>query len=223
MKLLSIQMAMFSEENISRPDLLFAEVNEKIGGIVDGMPTILNLPPEVPAEIPVVQARSTDGLININVSRTRIDLIISFIYESEFSPLDLLNSQKNLVQSFYKGVLSAIKANRTGFILTLFEPTTNGVKAVFDKYFTEKYATKYVESSMRINKQNMRKSVVYNNIRSVEAATITVGCENVSGVLLQYDINNVLEQGKKINEDVVAYVISQGTAQLSPEAIKEMI
>ena len=43
MKLLSAQLGIFSEDSISRPDLLFSEVNEKLGGIVDDMPTILNL------------------------------------------------------------------------------------------------------------------------------------------------------------------------------------
>ncbi len=223
MKLLSVQMAIFSEESISRPDLLFNEVNEKLGGLINDMPTILNLPPDIPAEIPVVQAKSTDGRINLNVSRSRIDLIANFIYESEQSPLEALNSQKETIQKFYKSVLNSITANRTGFILTLFEPSTNNVKSVFEKYFSEKYTSKFVEASTRVNKQNMRKSVVYNNIRSVEAATITVGAENIPGVLFQLDINNALEPGKRINEDIVSYVVSQGVSNLSPEAVKEMI
>lgn len=223
MKLLSVQMAIFSEESISRPDLLFNEVNEKLGGLINDMPTILNLPPDIPAEIPVVQAKSTDGRINLNVSRSRIDLIANFIYESEQSPLEALNSQKETIQKFYKSVLNSITANRTGFILTLFESSTNNVKSVFEKYFSEKYTSKFVEASTRVNKQNMRKSVVYNNIRSVEAATITVGAENIPGVLFQLDINNALEPGKRINEDIVSYVVSQGVSNLSPEAVKEMI
>lgn len=223
MKLLSVQMAIFSEESISRPDLLFNEVNEKLGGLINDMPTILNLPPDIPAEIPVVQAKSTDGRINLNVSRSRIDLIANFIYESEQSPLEALNSQKETIQKFYKSVLNSITANRTGFILTLFEPSTNNVKSVFEKYFSEKYTSKFVEASTRVNKQNMRKSVVYNNIRSVEAATITIGAENIPGVLFQLDINNALEPGKRINEDIVSYVVSQGVSNLSPEAVKEMI
>ena len=223
MKLLSVQMAIFSEESISRPDLLFNEVNEKLGGLINDMPTILNLPPDIPAEIPVVQAKSTDGRINLNVSRSRIDLIANFIYESEQSPLEALNSQKETIQKFYKSVLNSITANRTGFILTLFEPSTNNVKSVFEKYLSEKYTSKFVEASTRVNKQNMRKSVVYNNIRSVEAATITVGAENIPGVLFQLDINNALEPGKRINEDIVSYVVSQGVSNLSPEAVKEMI
>lgn len=94
MKLLSAQLGIFSEDSISRPDLLFSEVNEKLGGIVDDMPTILNLPPDLPADIPVVQAKSSDGRININVSRSRIDLIVHFIFESNASPIESLNSQK---------------------------------------------------------------------------------------------------------------------------------
>lgn len=223
MKLLSAQLGIFSEDSISRPDLLFSEVNEKLGGIVDGMPTILNLPPNLPADFPVVQAKSSDGRININVSRSRIDLIVHFIFESSASPIESLNSQKSVIQKFYKAVLNTIIAKRTGFILTMFEPNSNNVKPIFEKYFSEKFTSKFVEASMRVNKQNMRKSVVYNNIRSIESATITVGTENISGVLFQFDINNVPEEGKKINEDTVSYVVAQGTAILSPESVKEMI
>lgn len=42
-------------------------------------------------------------------------------------------------------------------------------------------------------------------------------------MLFQFDINNVPEEGKKINEDTVSYVVAQGTAILSPESVKEMI
>ncbi len=223
MKLLSIQMAIFSDDPIMRPDLLFSEVNEKLGGLVNDMPTILNLPPDIPAEIPVVQAKSTDDLININVARSRIDLIVNFIYENKQSPLEALNSQKSIIQKFYKSVLNAITANRTGFILTLFEPDDNNVKSIYEKYFSEKYTSKLIEASMRVNKQDMRKSMVYNNIRLVEAATITVGTESVPGVLFQFDINNVMEQGKRIDEDIVSYVVAQGTSSISPESVKEMI
>ena len=223
MKLLSIQMAIFSDDPIMRPDLLFSEVNEKLGGLVNDMPTILNLPPDIPAEIPVVQAKSTDDLININVARSRIDLIVNFIYENKQSPLEALNSQKSIIQKFYKSVLNAITANRTGFILTMFEPDANNVKSVYEKYFSEKYTSKLIEASMRVNKQDMRKSIVYNNSRLVEAATITVGAENVPGILFQFDINNVMEQGKRIDEDIVSYVVAQGTSSISPESVKEMI
>lgn len=223
MKLLSAQLAIFFDDSISRPDLLFSEVNEKLGGIVNDMPTILNLPPDIPAEIPVVQAKSSDGLLNVNVSRARIDLIVHFVFESSESPIDCLNSQKGIIQKFYKSVLNTITAKRTGFILTMFEPNSNNVKSIFEKYFSEKFTSKFVEASMRVNKQNMRKSVVYNNIRSIEAATITVGAENISGVLFQFDINNAPEEGKKINEDIVSYVVAQGAANLSPESVKGMI
>lgn len=223
MKLLSVQMAFFAEDFISRPDLLFNDINKKIGGIVDGIPTILNLPPEAPAEVPIVQASSSDGLLSINVSRTRIDLIIRFPYEGGTIPIDSINAQNSVIQSFYTSVLSSIAINRMGYVLTLFEPTANGSKAIFDKYFSDKYASEYIEASMRVNSRSIKKSVTYNNIFSVDAVSITVGTENIPGVLFQYDINNVVEQGKRINEEVVKHITSQGTAHLSPESVKEMI
>lgn len=223
MKFLSAQMAIFAEELIARPDLLFTEVNEKMDGIVDGMPTILDLPHGAPVDIPIVQVKSSGGNLNINVSRSRIDLVVRFDYKSELPPLDNFNSQKDTIRKFYKSVLCAINANRVGLIMSMFAPMTDNVKSVFEKYFSEKYVTKYVEASMRINKQNMRKSIIYNNIRSVESATVTVDSNNIAGVFFQYDINNVMEQGKRINEDVISYVLSRGVEVLSPESVKEMI
>ena len=70
MKLLSVQMAIFSEESISRPDLLFNEVNEKLGGLINDMPTILNLPPDIPAEIPGSHAASRKHYYTVLLDRT---------------------------------------------------------------------------------------------------------------------------------------------------------
>ena len=54
--------------------------------IFDSMPTILNLPPEVPAEIPLAQIRSKDNVYALNISRSRIDLIISPAFHEDKTP-----------------------------------------------------------------------------------------------------------------------------------------
>lgn len=223
MKLLSLQLAIFSKDLIGRPDLVFNEVNTKIGKVINDIPTILNLPADAPVDFPIVQAKSVNRQLNINVSRSRIDFIIHFDIENNETPIDAFNFQRSLINKFYKAVLESINANRVGFVITMFEPSSNNVSTIFNKYFKEKYSTNIVESSMRINKQHMRKSVTYNNIRSVEAATVTNGTKKIEGVLFQYDINNVLEQEKIINEDIISYILSRVTALLSSDNIKEMI
>ena len=62
MKLISIQIALFSAEQVFRPDLLMNAINEKLGNILDDMPTILNIPVDVPADIPIVQAKSQNKI-----------------------------------------------------------------------------------------------------------------------------------------------------------------
>lgn len=223
MKLLSVQLAIFSKDLIERPDLLFNEINKKIGGVINDIPTILNIPLEAPAEIPVVQAKSIDHQLNLNVSRSRIDFIINFDLESNKSPLEELNFQRSLINKFYQAVLARIIANRAGFIITMFESSSNNVSAIFNKYFKEKYSPNIVESSFRINKQYVKKPVTYNNICSVTATTVTNGTKKLEGVLFQYDLNNVLEQEKVINEDIISHILMRGTTLLDPKNIKEMI
>lgn len=77
MKLISMQVALFTIDLISRPDLLFNNINGRLGNIFDSMPMILDLPLDVPAEIPVVQAKSSNDVFAMNVSRKRIDLFIN--------------------------------------------------------------------------------------------------------------------------------------------------
>ena len=52
-----------------------------------------------------------------------------------------------------------------------------------------------------------------------------VSCVRIYALIywIAIDINNALEPGKRINEDIVSYVVSQGVSNLSPEAVKEMI
>lgn len=223
MKLLSLQIAIFSKEYIQRPDLLFNEVNDRLGGIINDIPTKINLPSEAPADIPIVQAKSTDNRININVSRSRIDLFFNFEFQDEASPLESFESQKNNIHKFYKAVLKAIFANRIGFIISMFEPKNDNVKSIYEKYFSENYKPQFAEASMRINKQRIRKSVVYNQIRLIEATSINVGIQSIPGIFFQYDINNVVAQGQELTDDIVSYVIGQGNTLLNPESVKEMI
>lgn len=223
MKLLSLQFAIFSSDPITRPDVLYGEVNNKLGSIINDMPTILNIPSEIPADVPLVQAKSLDGNYAINVSRSRIDLFINFKYADESSPQDAFASKKDILTKYHQAVTESISAYRTGLILTLFEPQTNNVKAVFDKYISEKYVSKYIEAAIRTNKQSMRKNMVYNNIRSITAGSVSTEGETYYGVIIQEDINNVPEEGKNIGKDIFSFVISQAAAVAAPDSIKELI
>lgn len=223
MKLLSIQMAIFSKDVINRPDFLFNEINKKIGNIIDGIPTIINLPDGIPPEVPIVQASSSNGLVSLNVSRSRIDLFINFAYDDNTTPLELFNSKKGLLELFSTQVINTISSNRAGLILTFFKPNDNSVQAIFNKYFSEQYTPDVVESSLRVNKQDRNNGETFNNIITIEATTITNGINSIPGVLFQYDINNVLNHDININDKTIKHLLSKGFLNLSSESLKEMI
>lgn len=223
MKLLSVQVALFSEELINRPDLLMTEVNSRLGSIFDAMPNIINLPPIVPAEIPIVQTKSTNEIYALNVSRNRIDLMITPPYERENTPSELFNEYKSVIEKYCKTVLNSIKLIRIGIILTLFQDFDDNTRAVFEKYLCAPYSTNYVEVNLRMNRQSLHKGIVYNNIRTVEAGELYIGNATTKGVILQLDTNNASETDKQINYDIISTVLSQAAGKIKPAALKELI
>ena len=64
-KLLNIQIAIFSENEIERPDLILAKINQSMGMIFDAMPIIMNLPKEMPNDMPIAQVSSFNKELGI--------------------------------------------------------------------------------------------------------------------------------------------------------------
>ena len=223
MKVLSIQMALFTRDLISRQDLVMSGINEKTGKIFNAMPNIMNLPLDAPPEIPLVQVVSTDGMYNLNVSRNRVDLTISPKYEREDAPADLFKEYKILLEKYYKSVFSAMDLIRVGVVITLFHEASNNVEAVFDRGIKESFSTDCVEASYRINKQNLYKGFVYNNIKSVQAGEVHVNNAVHKGVLIQLDTNNVPDSNKVISNEDISHLLAKVSEKIKVGQLKELI
>lgn len=223
MKLISMQIALFAQDLIPRPDLLMNEINDKLGNIFDAMPTILNLPTDVPAEIPLAQIRSKNNVYALNISRGRIDLIISPIFTEDKTPQEMFKQYKPTLEKYYKTAMKSVPIKRIGIIYTLFEPSETNVQAVYEKYLKEKYRSDSMEVTVHTNNQTLNQGVVYNNIRNVQAAIIHVGKEDHKGVVIQLDTNNVPSKEVVLSTEMVANVISHAAAKLKPSAVKELI
>lgn len=223
MKLVSMQIALFARDLIGRPDLLMNEINNKLGNIFDSMPTILNLPPEVPAEIPLAQIRSKDNVYALNISRSRIDLVISPVFHEDKTPQEEYKQYKPLVDKYYKTAMKSVALNRVGIIYTLFEPAESNVQVIYDKYLKEQYRSDIMEVTIHTNSQVMNQGVVYNNIRNVQAGIIHVGQEEHKGVVIQLDTNNVPSKEVILPAEAIANILSHAAAKLKPKAVKELI
>lgn len=223
MKLISVQIALFSQETISRPDLVMNDINQKENGIFDDIPTIINLPPDILAEIPIAQIKSKTGMYNLNVSRNRVDLIVNADFSNNNSPFEIFKSYKPIIDKFYKAVNAAMAVIRIGIIMTLFEPTGNNVKVVYDKYSKETYSRDCTEVTYRINKQNVVKGHVINNIRNIEATDLHFGSDVHKGIIIQLDTNNVPDQNKPITAELTSTLLTQAINKIKDSAVKELI
>lgn len=223
MKVLSIQMALFTRDLISRPDLVMTKVNEKMGKVFDSMPNIMNLPMDAPPEIPLVQTASTDRIYGLNVARSRVDLNIAPIYEREDSPADLFKEYKTSIDKYYKAVLEATELIRVGVVITLFYETQNNIEAVYNIGLKELFTNDCVEASYRINKQSLYKGWIYNNIKSVQAGEVQVENTTHKGVIIQLDTNNVPEKNKTISSELILNLLSQVAGKIKPKQLKELI
>lgn len=222
MKLVSIQIALFTSDLIGRPDLLMNEINERLGGVFDAMPTILNLPPDVPAEIPLAQIRSNDNIYALNVSRSRTDLIISPHYSDDKVPSDSFKTFKPLIEKFYRATASSHSIKRVGVIFTLFEAAEENVKIIYEKYLKEKWVAGNAEITIRTNQQTMSKGIIYNNIRNIQAADLHVEKETHKGVIIQLDTNNV-PTNDALSLETIAAIVSYANNKLKAGVVKELI
>ena len=99
-------MALFTGNLISRPDLAMININNAMENVFDAMPNIINLPLNAPPDIPVAQTKSSDEVYALNVSRNRIDLMISPQYETQENPFDEIKKFKASIDKYYKAVLN---------------------------------------------------------------------------------------------------------------------
>lgn len=223
MKLISCQVALFAMDKIKRPDLLLNEINAKLSNLFDDMPMILNLPEDIPDEIPVVQAKSNNGKYVLNITRKRIDFIVNVEYQQEDNPIEVCKKMEGMIEKYYYSVFNSIDIIRVGMVHTLFEENENNTKIIFDNYLKKAYPLGCSEVSIRTNYQNLIKGMTCNNIFSIEAGELQVDAEAHKGVIIQFDTNNIPDIKMKLKPEMVKDIIKMALNKLKTGALKELI
>lgn len=228
MKLISIQVALFASNLISRPDKLKDAIEQKMGGkYFDAMPLILNLPNDAPADLPIVQAKSTNGKYSLNLSRKRLDFAITPDFDANDDPHTAFSVYKSTIEKYCKAALSEIDFNRIGIVITLFEEAESNIHAIFQKYLKTPFNPNYVETNVRFNYLKKAKGLTLNNIRIIETGDLHIDRNGVGedkkGVVIQLDTNNVPGIQICLTMDNILTVIAAAIKNLEPEEIKEMI
>ena len=224
MKLYYIQIALFARDEIQRPDLLLNKADEKLGKIFDAPPQIMmNYALMVPNDVPIAHIQSRNNIYTLNIARNRADLIITPNFEENSSPMDSYKNNKQIIEKYCRAILEELVVIRMGVIITLFEPSSNGVKAIYDKYFTEEYCAGCIEANYKINKQTQDKGIVYNHVKTVNAATLHVGVDDHQGVIIQLDTNTAIDPKIVFTSELITNLLNLAIGKIKPSALKELI
>ena len=228
MRLLSLQVALFVDGVIDRPDLLMPQINAEFNNMFNDMPNVIKLPPEAPAEIPIVQMFSIDQKYHLNISRSRVDLFYTAQAPLVDSTPLYLQTLSPLIAQFYNYIVEnrKIPINRVGFITTIFYPEEKNISRIVKRYFADKSFEKSCELSFRVNTQSKIKSHVINNILNVEANTLFQRSgdqeSSTNGIVVTSDINNI-PNGTPLSISAVKSIVTYAEKRLDEATLKEMI
>lgn len=196
MKLVNLQIALFFNNRMERPDLFANRINSRLNNRFDDMPQIINLPDEVPSDIPIVQMHSSKDDSRFNVSKQRCDLLLSPELLAQTSLSSSVNNYQELFFDYLKAVFEETQEIiRVGLIVTGFEEKTAPAMYISEKYLSSSLSSK--EASIRINRPETADGFDLNNILEIADGNLineNLGI-NQTGIVIKRDINNVPKDG----------------------------
>lgn len=193
-KILSIQLALFFEKSISRPDGLINPLNKKLNNLFDGVPIIMPVPDsdKIKVELPVVQLTSKTSGYRCNISKNRID----FFYR----PKNIIKDFKNIKNEFNDKAIKFIETvldsnvslvNRIGFVIDYFIEHNNPSLRLQKKYISLQLGD-LRDIAIRFNKKNIIENLSINDVTNMQTGFLIVDKKQKKGFLIQRDINNII-------------------------------
>jgi hypothetical protein len=220
-KIVKLQLALFFQNQISRPDNLMGGINSSMGNLFDAMPQILPIPAEAPAEIPRVQMRSENGKYNCNIACSRVDLIMNCDFRDEIVWPDLTKDFLAKVKLFISSVFDQSKVVRFGLIGNFFIPDKSATTSMTRKYLKIDLNSAE-EINLRFNKKASSHGYTLNNITSVSTALAETNGQTEKGIFIELDVNNVPTQDP-IKLDAMLQLIEKQMPDFSPEKVKGLV
>ena len=102
----NIQGVLFIENFTFRNKLGIASgINEAVNNLFDGDPTMLDLPPEAPLEIPRIQLKDSKPIYSLNFCANRID----FFYNNPGKPEKKLSDLKDEYLNYFFKIVALVK------------------------------------------------------------------------------------------------------------------
>jgi len=220
-KLIKLQLALFFENPVSRPDSLMNGINSDLGNLFDAMPQIHPIPMEAPQDIPRVQMSSENGRYNCNIASSRIDFILSADLGGEFDWPEITKDFIAKTTLFINSVFSGTKIVRFGLIGNFFIPDKSASSTLTRKYLKIDLNSAE-EINLRFNKNSSSYGLSLNNISSINTAIRETNEGHEKGVFIELDINNIPKL-ELLKSDTLVQLIEKHMPLFSPEKVKGLI
>ncbi|MDO6694232.1 hypothetical protein Q4574_13140 [Aliiglaciecola sp. 3_MG-2023] len=220
-KIVKLQLALFFNNLILRPDSLMNGINSSMGNLFDAMPQILPIPADAPADIPRVQMRSENGKYNCNISCSRVDFILNGDFTDEASWPDLTRDFMAKVKLFSSKVFDDSKINRFGLIGNFFIPDKSSSTSMTKKYLKVDLNTAE-EINLRFNKRSSSHGFQLNNITSVNTAIFELNGKIDKGIFIELDVNNIPTEDS-VKSDNLLQLIEKQIPSFSPDKVKGLV
>lgn len=228
----TLQVAIFFNDMILRPDILAEKFNEGFGGIFDATPIVSPVPTGAPqepfAEFPIVQRTSSQSPHRFNVAAKRCDLIIAPPTNLSMDSERFLALHKSLIEVCIKTACENFNSiNRIGIIYSINEITTTPVADYARKYFKEAdFNTN--EFAFRINAPTTVGALSINRNKTISSSfVIGATSENVGKIqplyTIQCDINTVASPGLILSEKDLESVLNYALNQFTENKMRELI
>jgi hypothetical protein len=220
-KIVKLQLALFFQNPISRPDNLMGGINASMGNLFDAMPQILPIPADAPLEIPRVQMRSENGKYNCNVACSRVDFILNGDFSDEVMWPDLTKDFLAKVKLFISSVFEQSKIIRFGVIGNFYIPDKSAITSMTKKYLKVDLNSAE-EINLSFNKRSSSHGFNLNNITSISSAIVETNGQSDKGIFIELDVNNI-PTVEHIKPEDMLQLIEKQMSSFSHEKVKGLV
>lgn len=220
-KIVKLQLALFYKQPDFRPDTSYSDINKEMGNLFNAMPQVMNLPNDVPLDIPRVQMRDELNKYACNMAPIRTDFFINENHDSETNWPEIVKDFKAKSSLFIKSVLSRHEVVRFGLIGNFFIHDNNSSHTMTKKYLKVDLQNSE-EINLRFNKRSSSHGYNLNNITSINTAIVGTSKGDEKGIFIELDVNNVPDD-KTIDQASLNKLIDKIIPTFSPDQVKGLV